>query len=154
MSTREHKDPLPAPPSRPSRGPAGLRVIRGEGQRRQDLAKIRAPGELRCCTHRSGHAIVLRISTPSHQRQRGITGVPLRVRTPFRGTELLDFRAQPVSVDRQCQANERPRELHLQDNGRPNLIVESRELTSEMTGPQCITAPWAQKSAASRSSPR
>lgn len=37
MSTRQHKEPLAAMPSRPSRGTGpGLRVIRGEGQRRQD----------------------------------------------------------------------------------------------------------------------
>ncbi len=37
MSTRQHKEPLPAVTGKPSRGPAsGLRVIRGEGQRRQD----------------------------------------------------------------------------------------------------------------------
>lgn len=37
MSTRQHKEPLPALPSTPSRGAGpGLRVIRGEGQRRQD----------------------------------------------------------------------------------------------------------------------
>ncbi len=37
MSTRQHKEPLPAVPGKPSRGTASsLRVIRGEGQRRQD----------------------------------------------------------------------------------------------------------------------
>jgi hypothetical protein len=37
VSTRQHKEPLAAMPGRPSRGTGpGLRVIRGEGQRRQD----------------------------------------------------------------------------------------------------------------------
>lgn len=37
MSTRQHKEPGPTVPNAPSRGTAmGLRVIRGEGQRRQD----------------------------------------------------------------------------------------------------------------------
>jgi len=86
----------------------------------------------------------LRLATPCHQWQGGIAGVPLRVITPFCRPELSDFRAQPVGVDRQCQANERLRELHLLNNGRPNRVVAFRDVRQDSAA-QCITGSRAKK---------
>ncbi|WP_224245150.1 hypothetical protein [Hyalangium gracile] len=62
MSTRQHKHPLPAAPT-PSRAPGpGLRVIRGEGQRRPDEALTSRDAVARVLMEAGADLLLRRIS--------------------------------------------------------------------------------------------
>ena len=82
-------------------------------KRGEDLPHVRTAREMGCRSHRPGNAIILGLSVPGDQRQCRIARVPLRMVTPIVGAELLDFRAQAIGINRQWQANEGLRELHV-----------------------------------------
>jgi hypothetical protein len=93
---------------------------------------------MRCPGHRPGNAIILGFSVPGDQRQCHIARVPLRVVAPIFGAELLDFRAQAIGINRQWQANEGLRELHVPCDDR-RIATIGQILEPEMQASDCIT---------------
>ena len=79
---------------------------------RQHLAQVRARIQMGRRPHGAGNRIALRIAIHGNQRQRGIAGKTLGVRTPDRFTECIDFRAQARRVKTERQLDKRDLQFH------------------------------------------